>query len=89
MVISLPRASGVRVNQSCITPNPILGNGKRFLIHQSCDVDSWVKLAKEAGMQYVVFTTRHHDGFAMWPSKLAVYPKYLFGIGREIFVKGL
>ena len=27
-----------------------------------------VRLAKEAGMRYVVLTAKHHDGFAMWPS---------------------
>ena len=28
----------------------------------------WVSLAKNAGMKYIVITTKHHDGFAMWPS---------------------
>ncbi len=28
----------------------------------------WVKLAKKAGFKYVVFTTKHHDGYTMWPS---------------------
>ncbi len=34
------------------------------------DADAWMWLAKEAGMKYVVFTTKHHDGFSMWPTKL-------------------
>lgn len=29
----------------------------------------WAVLAKLAGMKYVVFTTKHHNGFTMWPSK--------------------
>lgn len=29
----------------------------------------WAKLAAEAGFKYVVFTTKHHDGYTMWPSK--------------------
>src|SRR5581483_6524626 len=29
----------------------------------------WMKLAKQAGMKYAVLTTKHHDGFALWPSK--------------------
>ncbi|MGI8793912.1 MAG: alpha-L-fucosidase [Acidimicrobiales bacterium] len=29
----------------------------------------WADLAKRAGMQYAVFTTKHHDGFAMFPSR--------------------
>lgn len=28
----------------------------------------WAKVAKEAGMKYMVMVTRHHDGFAMWNS---------------------
>ncbi len=34
------------------------------------DADQWMQMAKDAGMKYVVFTTKHHDGFSMWPTKL-------------------
>jgi alpha-L-fucosidase len=30
------------------------------------DPDEWARMAKVAGVQYVVFTTKHHNGFAMW-----------------------
>ena len=33
------------------------------------DPDAWVALAKRAGMRYMVLTARHHDGFALWPTK--------------------
>ncbi len=33
------------------------------------DAEEWVKLAKAAGMQYFVFTAKHHDGFAMFRSR--------------------
>ncbi len=33
------------------------------------NADAWVKLAKEAGMKYIVITSKHHDGFAMFKSK--------------------
>jgi alpha-L-fucosidase len=32
------------------------------------DPDKWLKAAAEAGMQYAVFTTMHHDGYTLWPS---------------------
>lgn len=34
------------------------------------DVEYWVKLAKQAGMKYIVITTKHHDGFALFKSKV-------------------
>lgn len=37
------------------------------------DTDQWCRVAKEAGMKYVVITTKHHDGFALWPSKFSKY----------------
>lgn len=33
------------------------------------DPEAWVRLAKEAGMEYICFTTKHHDGFCMWDTK--------------------
>ncbi len=30
----------------------------------------WAKMAREAGMKYIVITTKHHDGFCLWNSKL-------------------
>jgi len=35
------------------------------------NADDWVALAKEAGMRYMVLTTRHHDGFCLWDSKVS------------------
>jgi len=34
------------------------------------DAKEWVRIAKNAGMKYIVFTTKHHDGFCKWDSKL-------------------
>ncbi len=33
------------------------------------DPDAWARAGKEAGMRYLVFTTKHHDGFAMFDTK--------------------
>jgi alpha-L-fucosidase len=32
------------------------------------DPERWAQLAKDAGMKYIVITSKHHDGFAMFPS---------------------
>ncbi len=34
------------------------------------DPDAWVSLAREAGMKYMVITSKHHDGFGMFDSKV-------------------
>jgi alpha-L-fucosidase len=33
----------------------------------------WVKTAKDAGIQYIVITSKHHDGFCLWDSKVSNY----------------
>jgi alpha-L-fucosidase len=49
------------------------------------DPDEWVRLAWEAGMKYVVLTAKHHDGFAMWDSKIGDYNiGYYTGHKRDI-----
>ncbi len=37
------------------------------------DAKEWVKTAKDAGMKYIVITSKHHDGFALWDSEVSNY----------------
>jgi alpha-L-fucosidase len=37
------------------------------------DAEAWVRLALDAGMQYLVVTSKHHDGFAMYRSRVDAY----------------
>jgi len=37
------------------------------------DPAEWASLAKKAGMKYVIFTTKHHDGFCMWDTAYTDY----------------
>lgn len=39
----------------------------------SIDPEEWVLLAKKSGMKYVTLTAKHHDGFALWDSKVSDY----------------
>jgi len=37
------------------------------------DANKWAKQAKDMGAKYLIFTTKHHDGFSLWPSKYTDY----------------
>jgi alpha-L-fucosidase len=37
------------------------------------NADEWVQMAEDAGMKYIVITSKHHDGFAMFGSKVSNY----------------
>ena len=37
------------------------------------DAEKWAEHMKNAGMKYVVITSKHHDGFALWDSKVSDY----------------
>ncbi len=37
------------------------------------DADAWVRVARDAGQKYIVITSKHHDGFAMFGSKVSPY----------------
>ncbi len=37
------------------------------------DAEAWVKLMHDAGMRYLIITSKHHDGFAMYPSTVSDY----------------
>lgn len=43
----------------------------------------WAKLAKEAGCRYVVFTTKHHDGFCLFNSQYTTYDAFDL-LGRDL-----
>ncbi|MEQ9306864.1 MAG: alpha-L-fucosidase [Marinoscillum sp.] len=37
------------------------------------DAQKWVSMAKDAGMKYIVITSKHHDGFCLWDSEVTDY----------------
>lgn len=44
----------------------------------------WAKLASEAGMKYMVMTTKHHEGFCLWDTKMTDYNAVKRGPKRDI-----
>lgn len=48
------------------------------------DPEKWVLLAKDAGMEYLCFTTKHHDGFCMWDTKQTDYNIMHTPYGKDV-----
>ena len=60
-----------------------------FFYPKDFNPKDWARLAKLAGMKYVVFTTKHHAGFCMWDTKTTdfnvMHTPWAKDITREVF----
>lgn len=48
------------------------------------DPAAWAALAKSSGMKYIVLTTRHHDGFALWDTQTSDFNAARIGAKRDL-----
>lgn len=48
------------------------------------DPEKWGLLAKEAGMKYICFTAKHHDGFCLWDTKYTDYNVMNTPYGKDV-----
>ncbi len=48
---------------------PTDGKDASYFKATGCNTDQWCKVAKDAGMGYILFLTKHHDGFCLWDTK--------------------
>ena len=48
------------------------------------DPAAWAALAREAGMKYIVLTTRHHDGFCLWDTQTTDFNAARLGPRRDL-----
>ncbi len=48
---------------------PTLDKDASYFKATGCDTDQWCKTAKDAGMGYILFLSKHHDGFCLWDTK--------------------
>ncbi|MEE9460550.1 MAG: alpha-L-fucosidase [Bacteroidales bacterium] len=48
---------------------PTLDKSASYFKATACDTDQWCKVAKDAGMNYILFLTKHHDGFCLWDTQ--------------------
>ena len=48
------------------------------------DPRAWARAARQAGMKYMVVTSKHHEGFALWDSRLTGYKATCTPAGRDL-----
>ncbi|MEI8288215.1 MAG: alpha-L-fucosidase [Verrucomicrobiota bacterium] len=60
-------------NPAGYVEDPAYDNLYKIFNPTNFDATAWVKLAKAAGMKYLVFTAKHHGGFCMFDTKLTDY----------------
>lgn len=71
------------MNQEGMTAEEIRTYAQTF----ACDpenVRAWCRLARQAGMRYIVLTTKHHDGFCLWDSRTQMFNSVRIGPRRDL-----
>lgn len=58
-----------------------------FFKATDCDTDQWARTAKEAGMGYILFLTKHHDGFCLWDTKTTDRKVTKAPLGRDVLAE--
>lgn len=90
MMLTLPGDRTVRLGcyglpavQCQLTPNAYWQQAERFKPDRYCP-DQWLAAAKSAGFHYAVFTTKHHDGYTLWPSRQDGFGVQTFNPGVDL-----
>lgn len=69
-------------SEDWITPDPVMDYDEykkwywdlsKSFNPQKFNPEQWARVAKSAGMKYMVFTSKHHDGFCLWDTKTTDY----------------
>ena len=65
-------------------PNADYDNLYKQFNPKDFNAKKWARQAKEMGVGHMIFTTKHHDGFCMWPSKYTDYTVSNTPYGKDI-----
>ena len=74
---------GLNGTSKCVIPREYFAQAKEFN-PQNYHPDVWMKAAKDAGFAYAVLTTKHHEGFALWPSAYGDFSTKNYMGGRDL-----
>ena len=74
---------GMTGQSKCVIPSEYFAQAKEFN-PKNFDPDKWMQAAKEAGFTYSVLTTKHHEGFALWPSDYGDFNTKNYMGGRDL-----
>lgn len=66
---------------------PTLDKDASFFRASGCDTDQWCKVAKDAGMGYILFLSKHHDGFCLWDTKTTDKKVSNSALGIDVLAK--
>jgi alpha-L-fucosidase len=58
-----------------------------FFKATGCDTDQWCQVAKDAGMNYILFLTKHHDGFCLWDTATTDWKVTNAPLGVDVLAK--
>ncbi|MGD0089465.1 MAG: alpha-L-fucosidase [Planctomycetota bacterium] len=58
-----------------------------FFKATGCDTDQWAQTAKEASMGYILFLTKHHDGFCLWDTKTTDRKVTKAPLGKDVLAE--
>lgn len=58
-----------------------------FFQATGCDTDQWCRTARDAGMHYILFLTKHHDGFCLWDTDTTDFKVTNSPLGVDVLAK--
>ena len=70
--------------QPKVTPQNYYANAPKGFTAKNYDPKKWISAASKAGFKYSVMTSKHHDGYALWPSKLSNLGVRTYLNGRDL-----
>ena len=66
---------------------PTLDKDASYFRATGCDTDQWCRVAKDAGMSYILFLTKHHDGFCLWDTETTDKKVTNSSLGIDVLAK--